>query len=156
MIRVRLIDGKVRRDPDLFLLQTLMAFALIAAIVLVMGALTKGALGAALGASAFILSAMPAHRIAGSRSLIAGHKLSLAVGLLCAIPLRLDLMPSTTVTRAFPAAAAASLALFGLVATDSKHPSAAGNALDFAVTPIGASHALFTLGPSSFARAPAN
>ena len=145
-MRIRLIDDKFRREPGHFLLQSLMAFAVIAAIILAMGALTNGALVAALGASAFIVFAMPAHKTATPRNLIGGHVLCMAIGLLCSIPLRLGLLEHSTLTHGLLGAAAASIALFGMVATDTEHPPAAGNALAFVVTPVGWPQALFTLG----------
>jgi len=145
-VRIRLIDDKFRREPGHFLLQSLMAFVVIAAIILAMGALTNGALVAALGASAFIVFAMPAHKTATPRSLIGGHVLCMAIGVLCSIPLRLGLLEPSTLTSGLLGAAAASVALFGMVVTDTAHPPAAGNALAFAVTPIGWPRALFTLG----------
>jgi CBS-domain-containing membrane protein len=144
--RFHLIDVSFRRDPGHFVLQSLLAFVAIAGVVLAMGALTNGAIVAALGASAFIVFATPAHKTAWPRSLIGGHLLCMAIGAICSLPLRLALLPSTAVAQGLLGAAAASLALFGMVTTDTEHPPAAGNALAFAVTPIGIEHALFTLG----------
>jgi len=144
--RFRLIDDKFRENPAHFLLQSLLAFVVIAAIVLLMGALTRGAVVAALGASAFIVFAMPAHKTASPRNLIGGHLLCMAIGSLCSIPLRLDLVPVTEISVGLLGAAAVSLAIFGMVATDTEHPPAAGNALAFAIAPIGLEHALFTAG----------
>jgi CBS-domain-containing membrane protein len=146
MRRIRLIDEKFRQDPSHFVLQSLLAFVVIAAIVLVMGALTNGAIVAALGASAFIVFAMPAHDTAQPRRLIGGHALCMAVGTLCSIPLRLGLVAPSAVSQGLLGAAAAAIALFVMVTTETEHPPAAGNALAFAVAPIGLEHALFTLG----------
>jgi len=145
-VRLRLIDEKFRRDPGHFVLQTLLAFIVIAAVVLAMGALTNGAIVAALGASAFIVFAMPAHKTASPRCLVGGHLLCMATGALCSIPLRLGLIEASPVAQGLLGAAAASLALFGMVVTDTEHPPAAGNALAFAVTSIGIEHAVFTAG----------
>jgi len=144
--KIRLIDEKFRQEPGHFLLQSLMAFVVIAAIILAMGALTNGALVAALGASAFIVFALPAHKTAKPRSLIGGHLLCMGIGLLCSIPFRAGLLEHTTWAQGVIGAAAASIALLGMVATDTEHPPAAGNALAFAVTSIGWPQALFTLG----------
>ena len=142
----RLIDEKFRRDPGHFVLQSLLAFVLIAAIVLVMGTLTNGAIVAALGASAFIVFATPAHKTASPRSLIGGHVLCMAIGALCSTPFRLGLIGVSGLSQGLLGAAAASLALFGMVVTDTEHPPAAGNALAFAVRPVGIEQALFTMG----------
>jgi hypothetical protein len=82
-----LIDDEFREDPGHFLLQSSLAFVVVAAIVLVMGALARGAV---------------------------------------------------------------SLGLLRMVVTDTEHPPAAGNALAFAVAPIGLEHALFTAGAVVF------
>jgi CBS-domain-containing membrane protein len=111
-----------------------------------MGALTNGAIVAALGASAFIVFAMPAHKTASPRCLIGGHMLCMGIGALCSIPFRLGFLPATALAQGLLGAAAASLALFGMVVLDAEHPPAAGNALAFAIAPIGIEHALFTAG----------
>ena len=144
--RFHVIDAKFRRSPGHFILQSLLAFVLIAAIVLVMGALTRGAVVAALGASAFIVFATPTHNSAAPRSLIGGHLLCMAIGAVCSLPLRLNLLAPTGTVQALVGAASASLAVFGMVATDTEHPPAAGNALAFAVSAIGVEHALSTVG----------
>jgi CBS-domain-containing membrane protein len=146
MGRFHLIDRKFRQDPSHYILQALLAFVVVGAIVLLMGTLTRGALVAALGASAFVVFAMPDSKTATPRSLIGGHALCMAIGSLCSIPLRLGLVPSNSVSVGLLGAAAVSLALFGMVVTDTEHPPAAGNALAFAVAPIGLEHALFTAG----------
>jgi CBS-domain-containing membrane protein len=146
MDRFHLIDRKFREDPSHYILQTLLAFGVVGAIVLLMGTLTRGAIVAALGASAFVVFAMPASKTATSRSLIGGHVLCMAIGSLCSIPVRLGLISPTSVSDGLLGAAAVSLALFGMVITDTEHPPAAGNALAFAVAPIGLGHALFTAG----------
>jgi len=147
MSRLRLIDEKFREDPAHYVLQTLLAFAVIAVVVVGMGVLTNGTIVAALGASAFIVFAMPHSPSARPRCLIGGHAICLAIGLVCSIPVRL--VPGLVhheATLGLIAAAAVALAIFGMVVTDSEHPPAAGNALAFAITSVVLDDVLFTFG----------
>jgi len=145
--RFRLIDEKFREDPVHYVLQTLLAFGVIAAIVVALGVLTSGAIVAALGASAFIVLAMPHDKTAKPRHLLGGHAICLSVGLLCSIPVRtLPGLGGNEIAIGLIAAAAVSLSIFGMVVTDTEHPPAAGNALAFAIAPFGFEHVLFTLG----------
>ncbi len=147
MRRVRLIDDRFREDPAHYALQTLLSFVVIAAVVVVMGVLTHGTIVAALGASAFIVFAMPHYRTAKPRCLVGGHVICLAIGLLCSLPVRMVPGLSThEVGLGLLAAAAVALAIFGMVVTDTEHPPAAGNALAFAITRVVFDDVLFTLG----------
>jgi len=145
--RLRLIDEKFRGDPIHYILQTLLAFGLIAVIVVVMGVLTSGTIVAALGASAFIVFAMPHDKTAKPRHLLGGHAVCLSIGLVCSIPIRAVAgVAGNEIAMGLIAAAAVSLAIFAMVVTDSEHPPAAGNALAFAVLRLDVGHVLFTLG----------
>ena len=147
MSRLRLIDEKFRENPVHYVLQTLLAFGVIAAIVLVMGVLTSGTIVAALGASAFIVFAMPHDRAARPRHLLGGHAICLSVGFLCSIPIRTVAgLASSEVAIGLIAAAAVALSIFAMVVTDTEHPPAAGNALAFAVIRLDVEHVLFTVG----------
>jgi len=140
------IDEKFRQDPKHYILQTLLAFVAVAAVVTMFSVLTSGVIVAALGASAFVVFATPHSSIARPRNLIGGHVLCMVIGLLCSIPFRLDLLAVTEHTAGILGAAAVALAIFIMVVTDTEHPPAAGNALAFAVTVVDIEHILFTLG----------
>jgi len=146
MRAVRLLDERFRQDPAHYVVQTLLAFASIAVIVVVMGVLTNGTIVASLGASAFIVFAMPHYKTARPRNLIGGHVLCMSIGLVCSVPFRLGVVPSNELTVGLIAAAAVSLAIFAMAVTDTEHPPAAGNALAFSVSLVGFGHILFTLG----------
>ena len=143
---MRWIDQRFREDPTHYVLQTLVAFAACAIIIIFLGALTNGAMVAALGASAFIVFAAPHSKMAKPRSLIGGHILSMGVGLLCSLVFRTGWVELTEVTAGWVGAGAVAVSLFGMVLTDSEHPPAAGNALAFAVSAFDMGHILFTLG----------
>jgi len=143
---MRWIDEKFKKDPTHYVLQTLMAFVAIAVVIVALGALTNGAMVAALGASAFIVFAAPHTSVARPRHLIGGHVISMAVGLLCSLVFRFGWLSLTDLSAGLVGAAAVALSLFGMVLTDSEHPPAAGNALAFAISSFDAGHILFTLG----------
>jgi len=140
---MRLIDEKFRQMPLRFLAQSLLAFASVAFIAIYLGALTNGAMVASLGATAFIVFAMPEHETAQPRKVLGGHALCIVVGLLCSLPLRLDIVPRNELSVGLLAAGAVGLALFGMTLTDTEHPPAAGSALAFAVLGRGTGHVLF-------------
>lgn len=140
---MRLIDEKFRRMPWRFLLQSLLAFGSVALIAIYLGALTNGAVVAALGATAFVVFAMPEHEAAQPRKVMGGHALCIAIGLTCSLPLRFALVPRTQLSVGLLAAAAVGLAVFGMALTDTEHPPAAGSALAFAVLGRGTGHVLF-------------
>ena len=140
------IDKKFRRDPVHYILQTLLAFVAIAAVIIALGALTNGAMVAALGASAFIVFAAPHTSMARPRCLIGGHLLSMGVGLFCSLVFRLGWLAETDLSAGWIGAAAVALSLFVMVLTDTEHPPAAGNALAFAISAFDAGHVLFTAG----------
>ncbi len=143
---MKLVDEKFKQDPKHYVLQTLLAFVAVAAVVTVFGVLTSGVIVAALGASAFVVFATPHSSIARPRNLIGGHVLCMAIGLLCSIPFRFELLARNEHTAGILGAAAVALAIFVMVVTDTEHPPAAGNALAFAITSIDFAHILFTLG----------
>lgn len=139
------LDDRFRRQPRPYVLQSLMAFTVVVVLVVVLGALTHGAVVAALGASTFIVFAMPSRDTARPRSLIGGHLVSMALGLLCSAPLRLGWV-ETGVGIALLGAVAVSVSLFAMVVFDMEHPPAAGNALAFATSALAWGHVAFTLG----------
>ena len=143
------IDEGFRRSPGHYVLQTLMAFVCVVVLVLVLGILTHGALVAALGASAFIVFAMPKHDTARPRSLIGGHVLCLLIGLACSLPLRLGWV-SPGMGQGLMGAVAVATSIFGMVVFNAEHPPAAGNALAFAIAMGGWGPIAFTLGAVSF------
>ena len=142
---MKIFDERFRRSPRQYILQSLLAFVVIAAIVIGLGALTHGIVVAALGASAFIVFAMPRHDTARPRNLIGGHGVCIAIGLLCSVPIRFGWLPSSGLSVGLVAATAVGLAVFLMAATNTEHPPAAGNALAFAVSAVEIEHVFFTV-----------
>ena len=78
-----LIDKNFRKAPIYYVVQSLLAAIAIWAILHFVGVLTRGAIVAALGASTFIVFAMPGSVTARPRRLIGGHIVGLFCGFLC-------------------------------------------------------------------------
>lgn len=146
---MRWIDSGFRQAPMHYILQTLMAFSVIVVLIVALDTLTRGTIVAALGASTFIVFAMPKHDTARPRNLIGGHAMCMAIGLLCSLPLRLGWV-TPGMAQTLLAAVAVSLSLFAMVVFNTEHPPAAGNALAFAVTPVVWGHVAFTIGAVLF------
>ncbi|MFZ5907690.1 MAG: HPP family protein [Nitrospirota bacterium] len=108
-------------------------------IVLLALSLRNAVIIASIGATAFIIFAMPCMITARPRNVIGGHTIGLCIGSLCA------LIPHSTVFFAALAySLAVGLAIFIMVVIDTEHPPAAATALGFAMSgfSLGAAAAL--------------
>lgn len=98
--------------------------------------LTRTAIVAALGASTFIVFAMPNSRTAGPRRLIGGHIAGILCGLACYYlfngGLLKDLSESYDIIIWFSYALSVVLSLFIMTITNTEHPPAASTALGIA------------------------
>ncbi len=86
---------------------------------------------AALGASAFIIFAMPKNIAARSRNLIGGHLTGLTVGSL--MGLLSTALPESLLLHVAVYALAVGISIFIMVVIDMEHPPASGTALGMAV-----------------------
>jgi len=141
---MRWIDEGFREDPGHYILQTLLAFVVIAAIAWVMLQLTSEIVTAALGATAFIVFAMPKHDTAQPRNVVGGHAICIGIGLLASLVV--DYASLSHLPQALLIAVVASVAIFSMVITNTEHPPAAGNALAFAIAPTAPWVGLIALG----------
>jgi CBS-domain-containing membrane protein len=103
---MRWVDDKFRTMPWRFAIQSLLAFGAVSVVAIYLGELTNGAVVAALGATAFIVFAMPEHETAQPRRVLGGHALCIAIGWLFSAPLRLGLVVRTETSVGFLAAGA--------------------------------------------------
>lgn len=98
--------------------------------------LTRTAIVAALGASTFIVFAMPNSRTAGPRRLIGGHIVGIICGLACYYlfngGLLNDFGDKYDIVIWFSYALSVVLSLFFMAITDTEHPPAASTALGIA------------------------
>lgn len=130
---MEIIDKSFKRAPKIFIIQSLLAVVTVAIILYFVEVLTHAAIVAALGASAFIVFAMPHTVTAQSRKLIGGHVVGLLCGTFCYYvfltgPLG-KLINGWEFTTLFVYALAVGLSIFLMAITNTEHPPAAGTAL---------------------------
>ena len=113
-----------------YVLQSVLA-TLAVFIVISFLSLQHAVIVASLGATAFIVFAMPASITARARNVIGGH----IVGLFCGF--LFSLIPHTAlVSSVLVYSLAVGVAIFTMVITDTEHPPAAGTALGVVMTGI--------------------
>ncbi|MEW6571660.1 MAG: HPP family protein [Nitrospirota bacterium] len=111
-----------------YVLQSLFA-TLTVFIVLIFLSLQNAVIIASIGATAFIVFAMPKYITAKPRNVIGGHLIGLISGSLC------DLIPHPFLWHSIALYAfAVGLSMFVMVVTDTEHPPAAATALGFAIS----------------------
>ena len=130
---MEIIDKSFKQAPRSFIIQSLLAVVIVAIILYFVEILTHAAIVAALGASAFVVFAMPHSITARSRSLIGGHVVGLLSGTFCYYvfltgPLGV-LITGWEFTTLVTYALAVGLSIFLMAITNTEHPPAAGTAL---------------------------
>ena len=119
---------ELRRYWKNYVFQCLLA-TFVVFIVLLALSLKNAVIIASIGATAFIIFAMPGMVTAKPRSVIGGHTTGLIIGSVC------SLIPHSTVFYAALAySLAVGLAIFIMVVIDTEHPPAAATALGFAIS----------------------
>ncbi len=130
---MNIIDRTFIRKPKNYIIQSLLATASVAVILYFVEVLTHAAIVAALGASAFIVFAMPGTITAQPRRLIGGHAVGLASGAFCYfVVLNLLLGQLATRWEFIPwcvCALAVGLSIFLMAITNTEHPPASATAL---------------------------
>lgn len=117
-----------RRHWKHYVFQCLLA-TLVVFIVLLALSLKNAVIIASIGATTFIVFAMPKMITANPRNVIGGHTTGLIIGSLCA------LIPHSTVFyAALSYSIAVGLSIFIMVIIDTEHPPAAATALGFAMS----------------------
>jgi CBS-domain-containing membrane protein len=134
---MRLIDPKARIHAGHYIFQCALATLCLVLALLFMDALTHTALIATLGATAFIVFALPNSDAARARPLLGGYFIGIASGAACsrlaALPGVVSLLGGRDAAVVPFAAVAAGLAIFLMTATNSEHPPAGGIALGLVV-----------------------
>jgi len=115
-----------------YLLQSILATASIFLIILLLQA-NNDILIASLGASTFIVFAMPKSITANSRNLIVGYLIGIISGLVF-LPLQHFYLIHPLVCRALIYALAVGLSILLMVVTDTEHPPASGVSLSIAIS----------------------
>ncbi|RLG62469.1 HPP family protein [archaeon] len=98
-------------------------------ILLLLLSIEHAVIIASIGATAFIVFAMPKSVTAKPRSVIGGHFVGFLSGSLCAL-----IPHSSFLCSIFVYSFAVGLSIFVMVVTDTEHPPASGTALGFTIT----------------------
>lgn len=126
MKKQRSIQTKLRDLWPYYIIQSLLAAAVLFIIVSILGE-ERMVVASAIGATAFIVFAMPKSVSAQTRNVIGGHLVGLGAGgiLLCVkLPLSIE------------CALALAVVMFLMVALDVEHPPAAGTALAVVINEV--------------------
>lgn len=111
-----------------YVFQSMLA-TVVVFIVLLLLSIKHAVIIASIGATAFIVFAMPKMITAQTRNVIGGHTIGLISGSLCA------LIPHSTIfLTALAYSFAVGISILLMVILDAEHPPAAGTALGFAIT----------------------
>jgi len=130
---VYLIDKSFKKAPKSYVRQSLLAALVVAIILLFFRMLGGFVIIAALGASTFIVFAMPDSITAEPRRLIGGHTVGLLSGALCYFIFLsgrfTQLATNPEVIFILAGALSVGLSIFLMTITDTEHPPAATTAL---------------------------
>ena len=136
---MRIIHPEARGSAARWLLQCALATLTILVIFLLLDALLGAPFVALLGASTFIVFAMPKSRSAGPGSLLGGYLVGTFSGTLCSLLARSRLVGPAGVSQSKLlvtfGALSVGLAISIMVFTNTGHPPAAGLALGFVLSP---------------------
>jgi CBS-domain-containing membrane protein len=132
-LSMEIIDESFKRAPRSYIMQSLLAVVALAIILYFVEFLTHAAIVAALGASTFVVFAMPHSITAQPRRLVGGHIIGLISGTFCYFacltgPLG-QIATRWELTTLFVYSLAVGLSIFLMAVTNSEHPPAAGTAL---------------------------
>ena len=134
---MRLFDKKFRKNVHRYVFQCILATLTIFAVLFFLDVLTETAIIAALGASAFVVFAIPNSYSSDPRRLIGGYLVGIVVGIICfnisiTFPTS-DFFTNTEMSLIIFGAIAVGLAIFIMAVTNTEHPPAAGIALGLVI-----------------------
>ena len=148
-IAMHIIDKSFIRAPRRYIIQSLLAVAAVVLILYFVEVLTHAAIVAALGASTFIVFAMPHSITAQPRRLIGGHIIGLICGTLCYYAFLTGplgrLAADWDYILWFAGALSIGLAIFLMAITNTEHPPAASTALGVVVHALSYQMVIFIL-----------
>ncbi|MBL7106650.1 MAG: HPP family protein [Phycisphaerae bacterium] len=124
-----------RRHWKNYVIQSIIATLVIFAILLMLSIRKNAIIIASLGATTFIVFAMPKSITATTRNIIGGYITGIICGTLCAL-LPKPLFVHHAVMHSLAYAVAVGLSIFIMVVTDTEHPPASGIALAFAINGV--------------------
>ena len=130
---MQIIDKSFLRTPKSYIMQSLLATVVLAIILYFVEVFTHAAIVASLGASTFIVFAMPHSITARPRRLIGGHVIGLLSGTFCYYTFLTGLLGELSEHAEFihwvAAAFSVGLSIFLMTITNTEHPPASGVAL---------------------------
>ena len=133
---MHLIDRAFIRKPRHYIVQSLLATAVVLVILYFVEVLTHAAIVAALGSSAFVVFAMPHSVTAQPRRLVGGHIIGLICGIFCNLVILNLLLGRFAAEYEWVPwlvyALAVGLSIFLMTITNTEHPPASGTALGVA------------------------
>jgi len=136
-INMRLFDRKFRKNVHRYVFQCALATLTILAVLFFLDVLSETAIIAALGASAFVVFAIPNSYSSDSRRLIGGYLVGISVGIICynisIIFPTSDFFTNTEMSLIVFGAIAVGVAIFIMAITNTEHPPAAGIALGLVI-----------------------
>jgi len=136
---VQIIDKSFIKSPKSYIIQSLLAIAVLAVILYFVEVLTHAAVVAALGASTFIVFAMPHSITARPRRLVGGHVVGVICGSVCHYAFLTGpfgrLIANWEFLFFFVSALSVGLSIFLMAITNTEHPPAASAALGLAAHP---------------------
>jgi len=133
---MEIIDKTFLQKPKRFILQGLIATIVVAIILYFVEVLTHAIVIAALGASTFIVFAMPHSITAKSRKIIGGHIVGLICGTFCYYIVLHPLVGLTAnweLIYYISCALAVGLSIFLMTITNTEHPPASATAVSIVI-----------------------
>lgn len=129
---MRVFDEKIKNNIGRYIFQCLLATVTILIILLFLNIFTHTTIIASLGATTFIVFAMPNNPTAKPRNLIGGYLTGIVIGSLSSLLVNsvlLKLIINSYIIYTFFGAVAVGLTILVMVIIDTEHPPAVGLAL---------------------------
>ena len=131
---MQIFDRKLKKYFPNYILQSLLATITLAIILYFENIFTRTAIIASLGATTFIIFAMPKYATAQPRRVIGGHIICIIVGILCFYITSLTqnreyFFLTQNMLKILIPSLSVGLSIFFMVITNTEHPPAAGTAL---------------------------
>ena len=126
---MRWMDSKYRQHRSNYILQSLMAMAVLFVLSMTIDVFLQTTVLASMGATLFLVFTMPHTKRSNARYLIGGYAVGFAVGQLCSMFFYSDLLYMESLIISL----AVGLAILIMVITDTEHPPAAGVAMGTAL-----------------------
>ena len=146
---MKLIDRKIRTHIYNYIVQCLLATGILLLALLFLNVLTETALIASLGATSFIVFAMPKTYASSPRRLIGGYSIGILIGIICSYAgsiLHTTSVLSNVISYETPivfAAIAVGLSIFIMTITNTEHAPAAGISLGLVINQWNLNSVLF-------------